>query len=68
MKIKALLLISVVFIASGCNTKRYGLRQHRNHVAQQILQFEHSKPYRWGDWKACQHFAERPKSHWPFND
>lgn len=61
-------ILIFIFLMSSCMTRKYGYRQHRNHVAQQIIQYEASKPYRFGDWKACMHFSERPKSHWPFND
>lgn len=68
MKTKISIFIMVLFISTSCITRKYGYRQHRNRVAQKILQYEHSKPYRWGDWKVCIHFSERPKGHWPFND
>lgn len=61
-------IIALLLLTSGCMLRKYGYRQHRNMVAQKVIQYEHCKPYRFGDWKACQHFNERPKSHWPFND
>ena len=63
------LFIVALFALTGCGiTKQYGYRHHRNNVAQKVIQYEASKPYRWGDWKACMHFSERPKSHWPLRD
>ena len=63
------IFILFLLIGSSCGiTKKYGYRHHRNTVAQKVIQYEASKPYRWGDWKACQHFAERPKGHWPLKD
>jgi len=64
-----LLFMAALLLLTGCGiTQKYGYRQHRNKVAQKVIQYEASKPYRWGDWKACQHFSERPKSHWPLRD
>jgi len=64
-----LLFLAIVLLVSSCGiTKQYGYRHHRNTVAQKVIQYEASKPYRWGDWKACQHFSERPKGHWPLRD
>lgn len=63
------IFILFILIGSSCGiTKQYGYRNHRNTVAQKVIQYEASKPYKWGDWKACQHFSERPKSHWPLRD
>jgi hypothetical protein len=64
-----MLILLIIFSATSCGiTKKYGYRHHRNTVAQKVIQYEASKPYRWGDWKACQHFSERPKGHWPLRD
>lgn len=63
------ILILFCLIGSSCGiTKQYGYRHHRNTVAQKVIQYEASKPYRMGDWKACMHFSERPKCHWPLRD
>lgn len=60
-------IIALLFTSCGI-TKKYGYRHHRNTVAQKVLQYEHCRPYRFGEWKACQHFNERPKNHWPLRD
>ena len=61
-------LLCLVLLFSGCMTQQYGYRRHRNRVAQEVTQYEHSLSAG-QDWtRPWRHWWERPKSHWPFND
>lgn len=63
-----MLLFAIGLLATSCISRQYGYRHHRNTVAQKVLQYEHCRPDKYGEWKVCQHFNERPKNHWPFRD
>lgn len=64
-----LLIIAAVLLSmSSCMTQQYGLRRHRNKVAQEVIQYEHSLSAG-RDWtRVWRHWDERPKSRWPFRD
>jgi hypothetical protein len=61
-------LVILLITASGCALQKYGYRQHRNKVAQKVIQYEHCDPLRAHANAQYRHFSERPKSHWPLND
>lgn len=61
------ILMVVALLFTSCTSTKYAVRRHHNHIAQKVIQYEHCRPDRYRDWKICQHFNERPKSHWPFN-
>jgi len=63
-----LFILAIILLSSCSLTEQYGLRRHRNKVAQEVIQYEHSLNAG-RDWtRVWRHWNERPKSHWPFND
>lgn len=61
-------LVVAILIFSSCALHKYGYRQHRNRVAQKVIQYEQSDPKRAHANAQYRHFSERPKNHWPLND
>lgn len=62
------IMLVTMLLLPGCMLRKYGYRQHRNHVAQEVIQYEHCNPKRAHINQVNRHFSERPKSHRPFND
>ena len=60
---KKLIFIITVLILSSCSASKYGVRQRRNHIKQQEIQYEHSIP-------ACKDHMRSTRNWWnrPHND
>jgi|GEM_PF-2187606 len=66
MKRKLIALLLLVSALTGCTSVKYATRKHHNHVAQDVIQYEHSRPACKDPGRIDRHWSERPKGSWPF--
>jgi len=56
-----------MILLSGCSTTKYQVRQHNNHLIQEVQQHQNSLNAR-EDWtRPYRNWDRRPHNHWPFN-
>jgi len=64
---KLFITLAVALLLSSCATAKYKIRNHRNKIAQETIQYQRSLSAH-EDWtRAYRNWYNRPRGRWPFN-